>query len=112
MKSPLSASQSNTDSGIFISLLLLTIWLPLPLGSNHPWAWAIMEVWIFSLALFWLWKYFRGQVELTPVFFQAKWIILAWIVWLSYLGLQCLPLPYAVIKQLSPQAAYFHTFVY
>ena len=109
MQSSSSASQSNTDSGIFISLLLLIIWLPLPLGSNHPWAWAIMEVWIFSLALFWLWKYFQGQVELTPVFFRAKWVILAWIVWLSYLGLQCLPLPYVVIKQLSPQAAYFHT---
>ena len=104
-----SALPSNPDSKIFISLLLLIIWLPLPLGSNHPWAWAIMEVWILSLALFWLWQYFQGQVELTPVFFRAKWVILAWLVWLSYLGLQCLPLPYAVIKQFSPQAAYFHT---
>jgi putative inorganic carbon (HCO3(-)) transporter len=104
-----SALPSNPDSKIFISLLLLIIWLPLPLGSNHPWAWAIMEVWILSLALFWLWQYFQGQVELTPVFFRAKWVILAWLVWLSYLGLQCLPLPYAVIKQFSPQAAYFHS---
>jgi O-antigen ligase len=109
MRSQFSSSQLNTDNRIFISLLLLIIWLPLPLGSNHPWAWAIMEVWIFSLALLWVWKYFHGQVELTPVFFQAKWIIIAWIVWLSYLGLQCLPLPYAIIEQLSPQAAHFHT---
>lgn len=109
MRSHASYSQSNPDTGIFISLLLLIIWLPLPLGSNRPWAWAIMEVWILSLSLFWLWKYFRGQVELTPVFLKAKWIVIAWMVWLSYLGLQCLPLPYAVVQQLSPKAAYFHT---
>ncbi|NJO18248.1 MAG: O-antigen ligase family protein [Thioploca sp.] len=102
-------SRSNSDKRIFISLLLLIIWLPLPLGSNRPWAWAIMEVWILSLSLFWLWKYFRGLVELTPVFLKAKWIIVVWIVWLGYLGLQCLPLPYAVVQQLSPKAAYFHT---
>jgi O-antigen ligase len=109
MKSRSPYSQSNADTGIFISLWLLIIWLPLPLGSNRPWAWAIMEVWILSLSLFWLWKYFRDLVELTPVFLKAKWIIMAWIVWLSYLSLQCLPLPYAIVQQFSPQAAYFHT---
>jgi hypothetical protein len=38
----------------FFSLLILIAWLPLPYGSNHAWAWALMEVGIFSMVLAWL----------------------------------------------------------
>ncbi|OAD19239.1 conserved hypothetical protein, membrane [Candidatus Thiomargarita nelsonii] len=79
----------------FISLLILIVWLPLPYGSNHAWAWALMEVWIFSLALFWLWQYLRGQAQLTPVFYKAIPILVIWCVWLIYITFQLTPLPYS-----------------
>lgn len=34
---------------IFYSLCSLIIWLPIPLGSNRPWAWAVSEVVVFLL---------------------------------------------------------------
>ncbi len=94
----------------FITLLILIVWLPLPYGSNHAWAWALMEVWIFSLALFWLWQHLRGKAQLTPVFYKAIPILVIWIVWLIYVTFQIIPLPYFLVELLSPQAAEVYAF--
>jgi O-antigen ligase len=94
----------------FITLLILIVWLPLPYGSNHAWAWAVMEVWIFSLALFWLWQYLRGQTQFTPVFYKAIPILVVWLVWLIYVIFQIIPLPYFLVELLSPQAAEVYAF--
>ncbi len=89
----------------FIGLLILIVWLPLPYGSNHTWAWALMEVSIFGIALLWLWQYMRGLQAIPPVFYKAIPILAIWGIWLIYLTLQCTPLPYSWIQWLSPQAA-------
>lgn len=94
----------------FFSLLILIVWLPLPYGSNHPWAWALMEVGIFSLALVWLWQYLQGKQKLTPVFYKAIPILVIWLVWLIYITFQWIPLPFSWIQWLSPQAAQVHAF--
>ncbi|OAD23674.1 O-antigen polymerase, partial [Candidatus Thiomargarita nelsonii] len=78
--------------------------------SNHAWAWALMEVWIFSLALFWLWQYLRGKAQLTPVFYKAIPILVIWLVWLIYVTFQIIPLPYFLVELLSPQAAEVYAF--
>ncbi len=95
----------------FISLLILIVWLPLPYGSNHTWAWALMEISIFGLALLWLWQYMRGRQKITPVFYKAIPILVVWVIWLIYITFQCTPLPYAWIQWLSPQAAQVHAFI-
>jgi len=69
-----------------------------------------MEVWIFSLALFWLWQYLRGKAQLTPVFYKAIPILVIWIVWLIYVTFQIIPLPYFSVELLSPQAAEVYAF--
>ncbi|MEN8218120.1 MAG: O-antigen ligase family protein [Pseudomonadota bacterium] len=94
----------------FVTLLILIVWLPLPYGSNHAWAWAVMEVWIFSLALFWLWQYLRGETQFTPVFYKAIPILVIWLVWLIYVIFQIIPLPYFLVELLSPQAAQVYAF--
>jgi O-antigen ligase len=94
----------------FISLLILIVWLPLPYGSNPAWAWALMEIAIFSLALLWLWQYLKGENQLTPVFYKAIPILLLWSVWLIYISFQLIPLPYSWVQWLSPQAAQVHAF--
>lgn len=105
-------SKSNAaDNGIFIGLLILIFWLPLPLGSNRPWAWAIMEIWIFSLFIAWLWQFWRGLVQLTPVFHKAKPIIAIFIIWLIYIAFQCIPLPFSIVESLSPKSAEIHSLV-
>ena len=36
---------------IFVCYLALLVWAPIPLGSNRPWGWALLEFWVFLLAL-------------------------------------------------------------
>jgi len=69
-----------------------------------------MEVWIFGMALLWLWQYVRGLHKLTPVFYKAIPILVIWVIWLLYITFQCTPLPYAWIQLLSPQAAEAYAF--
>lgn len=102
-------SSSDSDFGLFIGLLVLIAWLPLPLASNHAWAWAIMEIWIFLLTLLWIWKFRQHQVSFTPVFSKATPVLIVWILWLIYIAFQFIPLPYLLVKSLSPEAAYFHS---
>ena len=47
-------SNSNHDKWIFYGLLALIFWLPIPLGSNRPWAWTILEIYSFSLLIGWI----------------------------------------------------------
>ncbi len=100
---------SSPDSVLFIGFLALLSWLPMPFASNHAWAWAIMEVWIFALTGVWLWKFLRSEVSLTPVFIKARWILILLTVWTMYILLQITPLPYTWVAQLSPQATYLHS---
>ncbi|OQW92953.1 MAG: hypothetical protein BWK79_13685 [Beggiatoa sp. IS2] len=102
-------AQSSTDNRIFVGFLILIVWLPLPDASNQVWAWAIMEIAIFTLMLLWLWKYLFYHVQLTPVFYQATPVLIIWCLWLIYITWQWLPIPYSWLKIFSPQAANWHT---
>ncbi|HEC84027.1 MAG TPA: O-antigen ligase family protein [Thioploca sp.] len=110
LRQPIFTVFKKAPSIPFIGLLILIVWLPLPYGSNHDWAWAVMEVWIFGMALLWLWQYVRGLHKLTPVFYKAIPILVIWVIWLLYITFQCTPLPYAWIQLLSPQAAEAYAF--
>ncbi len=93
----------------FISLLILIVWLPLPLGSNRAWGWSLMEIGIFILTLVWLWQYLRSQVTLSPVFYKATPLLIIGLLWLFYITFQIIPLPYSWIQWLSPEAAFMHS---
>jgi O-antigen ligase len=80
-------------------LLLLLVWLPIPLGSNRPWAWLILELASFSLVL--------GCVVLkwrNECFGLAKYKIpiSLWVMFLLICALQILPLPFELLEFFSP----------
>ena len=93
------------DRFLFGGLLALLVWLPLPLGSNRPWAWAIMQAWVFVLAALWLIGYAGGKVSVTDAFRQARWALLLLGLWLLYGLAQLVPLPLDWLHDLSPLAA-------
>ncbi|MBI3525128.1 MAG: O-antigen ligase family protein [Betaproteobacteria bacterium] len=93
------------DDWVFLSLLGLLIWAPLPLGSNRIWAIGILSLWTLVLVLGALFAW-RGQVDAAltrlrrfawPLGLLAAMVTLTWI--------QTLPLPATLVALLSPEAA-------
>jgi O-antigen ligase len=96
------------DRGAFWLFAALIVWAPIPLGSNRPWAWAILEIGIFAVALLWLAGHARREAPIPPTF-RAAWPAFALLaLWLAFLGLHCVPMPAALVRFLSPQAAALH----
>lgn len=77
------------------------MWLPIPLGSNRPWAWGLMEVVIFSLSL--ACAYLRRTRPWMGLRAYRLPIGL-WLVFLGFAIIQIIPLPASVINALSPMS--------
>jgi len=93
------------DRFLFIGLLALIVWAPLPLGSNRPWAWSLMEVWVYLLAGGWLLLYLFHRVNLNSVLYQARPMIFLFCLWLLWILFQITPLPVTQLARLSPESA-------
>lgn len=93
---------------LFVLYLTLLVWAPIPLGSNRPWAWAILELWVFALAIWWLLDLARGKTRLSPALKGAWPALLCASLWLAYVWLQLVPLPLELLQLLSPEAARAH----
>lgn len=99
---------ADTTNRLFIAFLVLLLWLPVPLGSARPLYWTAMEIWVYLLAAFWLFKYARGRVDLTRAFRRARPALILLGLWLAYGLVQMVPLPGGVLEAVSPNAAAFH----
>ena len=97
------------DHLIYIGFLVLIAWLPLPLGSNRPWAEAIMEIWAFSLMFLWLIAFMRYQVQTSEPYQKAAPVIGLFLLWLGWILLQIIPLPPVWVASLSPTAFDLHS---
>jgi O-antigen ligase len=96
------------DRTAFWLLAALIVLAPVPLGSNRPWAWAMLEMGIFGAGLLWLAGYARREVR-APQAVRAAWPALVLLgLWLLFLLLQWLPLPPEIVRVLSPRAAELH----
>lgn len=58
---------------LFNNLLGIIVCLPLPLASNRPWAWSLMEAWIFCVFAVWLFHNGRGKAPL-PDYWKKFWL--------------------------------------
>jgi len=96
------------DHVAFWLFAALILWAPIPLGSNRPWAWSLLEGGIFLVGVLWLFAYAARAVELTPVLRRAWPALTLFVVWLTWLALQWIPLPTSWVTALSPHAAELH----
>ena len=104
----------SEDRFIYFGFLVLIAWLPLPLGSNRPWAEAIVEVWACSLMFLWLIAIMRNKVQTTDVFKKAAPAVglFFYMVYLDIAGYCCkLSLSPAWIASISPVAFGYHRLV-
>ncbi|HZW26317.1 MAG TPA: O-antigen ligase family protein [Gallionella sp.] len=95
---------SQFEDRLFLALLCLLLWLPLPLGSNRPWAVAIFVVWIGLLSLLGIVGWQRKRVTAGVAFRGARAALWLLAIWLAYVTLQLIPLPVMVRQWLSPES--------
>ena len=89
--------QSRLSSVIIACLALLLIWVPIPLGSNRPWAWAILEISIAFIFILHIIQYIRKPFSLN--YLKWQWPLLLPLVLLQmYLVLQF----WQIIPSLDP----------
>ncbi len=93
---------TSPDKRLFYAFCVLLVWLPLPLASNRPWAWSIMEIWVGLIFIAWCWLFFQNKVVISKSCYAARYILVFFSVWLVYIALQIIPLPLELIKILSP----------
>ncbi len=91
------------DRIAFALLLLLIAWLPIPYGSNRPWAWALMQLAVFAILSLWLVARVldarRPPPAVAALAGAGAFLLLA----LLYVAAQALPLPPALLESLSPR---------
>ncbi len=96
------------EAFFFWAWAAILVWAPIPLGSNRPWAWSLLEVAACGLAALWLGCFALGKVALTDPFRRAKWFLALLGAWLVFQALFIMPMPRAWIAGLSPEAAAMH----
>jgi O-antigen ligase len=96
-------STGRLEAIIFASFIFLLVWLPLPLGSNRPWAWSIMELIIAlqSIGLVYCYRHKAPWQNLRP----GGWLLAALTVFQFFTLLQLVPLPSNLLAWLAPQNA-------
>ena len=99
---------SDGTRWIYVAYLILLVWVPIPLGSNRAWSWALLEVWVMLIALAWLTGFLRGRYHRGPIFRNAWPVLLVGAAWVGYVWLQLLPWPIEILRWLSPEAARWH----
>lgn len=90
----------KTEKFLFGFLLFTLIWLPLPLGSNRPWAWALMQMSVFTIGG--LLVIINGNT-LKRVAHRYKTFVFLWACFLVWQLVNIIPLPIAIVEWLRPQ---------
>ncbi len=93
----------------FYSLLALIVWLPIPLGSNRDWAWAIVEIWIALQSISLIIAY-RGQLPSTQIK-HYKYLLCGLALFQLWVLFQTLPLSWGPLSFLSSKSAEIYQLV-
>lgn len=86
----------------YYCFLALIFWVPIPLGSNRPWAWGIIEVTAFMLLAFHLGFAIKNKEDIFTKLSQYKFLLVSFLIVQCWLIVQYIPLPNNILSTLSP----------
>ncbi|WP_394220697.1 O-antigen ligase family protein [Alteromonas gracilis] len=93
-------SFQKTEKFLFGFLLFTLFWLPLPLGANRPWAWALMQMSLFFIGAALV---LTQSSLLSQLYNKYKPFVIIWLAFLTWQLVNIVPLPYWVVETLRPE---------
>ncbi|MDC5705008.1 O-antigen ligase family protein [Vibrio europaeus] len=93
----------NIEQFVFYTFLVLIVWLPIPLGSNRDWAWAVAELWIATQSILLLVAY-KGVLPFQ-LLRPYKVLLFGLLIFQGWVLVQTIPLPLQWLALVSTQAA-------
>lgn len=94
----------KTEKFLFGFLLFTLFWLPLSLGANRPWAWALMQMSFFFIGGVLL---LINNSLLSKLYAQYKLMVVVWLVFLTWQLINIVPLPFSLVEALRPERVNF-----
>ena len=94
----------RAEAILFWAFLALLVWIPVPLGSNRPWAWLVLELWAYVLVAGWIVGWALGAWRASDPLIKAwpAWVVLA--LWLALQVAHLVPMPPSWVAYLSPES--------
>ena len=86
----------------FLCLLALLFWLPIPLASNRPWAWGLMNIACYFLLLA---SVYVNANNVKQVLLKHKAPLALLLLFFVYSIVQIVPMPLWLLQHLSQEAA-------
>ena len=93
------------NKDLFIALLATLVWAPLPHGGERFWEIGPVAAVSFLLLAIWSFRQWRSNAPLPPVVRNNRLPLMLLVAWLLYVLFQAIPLPFDMLKSLSPHAA-------
>jgi O-antigen ligase len=97
------------ERALFAVFVALLVWIPIPLGSNRPWAWAVLEVASLGLVAAWLVLWSAGRIKPPDTLARSWPALLLLALWTLEQALHAVPMPAPLVAALSPEAARIHS---
>lgn len=89
----------------FYCLLILLFWLPIPLASNRPWAWGLMNIACYLLLFATVYVY-AADVKQKLLKYKLPLAIIS--LFIAFSIIQITPMPMWLLQYVSPEAAYLY----
>ena len=93
-------NSQKTEKFLFGFLLFTLFWLPLSLGANRPWAWALMQMSFFFIGGVLL---LTHEGLLSKLYSKYKPLAVLWLAFLAWQLINLVPLPFALIEAIRPE---------
>jgi O-antigen ligase len=88
-------------AGLYILLLLMLAWAPIPIGSNRGWSLAILEAGTLFTIGVWALSYTWRPFEMPPAIYRVRYSLFILTLWIVYPLLQLIPLSTSTVEMLG-----------
>ncbi len=95
----------KTEKFLFGFLLFTIAWIALPLGSNRPWSWSLMQI---SCFIFGVLLTVAKPRQLIKAYEKHKSLFWLWVIFICCQLVNIIPIPLTIIEEIRPERLAFN----